>query len=286
MSKRHEIKKRITTLDEIKGILNAMKNLALLEIRKLDVFLSTQQRVVSSIESVSQDFLSFHPHPQTSPAALQQLWIVIGSERGFCGDFNKALFEFVQTREQQENTLLLIVGSRLHDKFQGDQRVVACINGHGVADEIQVTLLHLAEILNQLHQHLTLEKIGQISAVYHDYEKETVNLRQLLPLAPPQKKSDFAYPPMLNVEPVQFLAQLTDHYLYAALHQVFYTSLMMENHMRLEHMENAIRRLEKNDAQLHQHFNRVRQEEIIEEIEVILLSAEALSNTGESTLRL
>ena len=57
MSKRHEIKSRIATLDEIRNILNAMKNLALLEIRKLDIFLTTQQRVVSSIEAASQDFL-------------------------------------------------------------------------------------------------------------------------------------------------------------------------------------------------------------------------------------
>lgn len=286
MSKRHDIKKRIATLDEISGIMNAMKNLALLEIRKLDVFLSTQKRVVSGIESVSQDFLSFYPHLQTLPTKLQQLWIVIGSERGFCGDFNKALFEFVQTQEQQEDTLLLVVGSRLHDKFQSDQRIVTYINGPSVADEIQVTLLHLAEILNQLQQHLTLETISQISAVYHDNEKNTVSLRQLLPLAAPSTKSDFAYPPILNVEPVQFLAQLTDHYLYAALHQVFYTSLLMENHIRLEHMENAIRRLEKNNAQLRLHYNKVRQEEIIEEIEVILLSAEALSNSDKSTPRL
>ena len=48
-------------------------------------------------------------------------------------------------------------------------------------------------------------------------EKETVNLRQLLPLAAPQKESDFAYPPILNLEPVQFLTQLTDHYLYAGV---------------------------------------------------------------------
>lgn len=266
--------------------MNAMKNLALLEIRKLDVFLSTQQRVVSGIESVSQDFLSFYPHLQTQPAELQQLWIVIGSERGFCGDFNKSLLEFVQTHDQHNSRLLLVVGNRLHDKFQNDKRVVAAIGGHSVAEEIQVTLLHLAEILNQLQQHLTQEKIGQISAVYYDYEKNTVCLRQLLPLAAPQKKTDFAYPPILNIEPGQFLMQLTDHYLYAALHQVFYSALMMENNMRLEHMENAIRRLEKNDAQLHLRYNSVRQEEIIEEIEVILLSAEALSNTAESTLRL
>jgi F-type H+-transporting ATPase subunit gamma len=57
---------------------------------------------------------------------------------------------------------------------------------------------------------------------------------------------------------------------------------MIENQMRLEHMEKAIQRLEKNEAQLRLNYNRIRQEEIIEEIEVILLSAEALSDTTVS----
>lgn len=52
--------------------------------------------------------------------------------------------------------------------------------------------------------------------------------------------------------------------------------------MRLEHMEKAIQRLEKNEIQLSLDYNKVRQEEIIEEIEVILLSAEALSETSSS----
>ncbi len=284
MSKRHELKERLTTLGEIKNIMGAMKNLALLEIRKLDVFLATQQRVVNSIEAASQDFLSFYSSPQAAPAHLQQLWIVIGSERGFCGDFNKALFQFIQAQATQNN-MLLVVGNKLHTKFQDDQRVVAYITGHSVAEEIHVTLIHLTETLNQLRQQLKLEQIGRISAIYHDYEKRTVKMRQLLPLAVPDVNSNFAYPPLLNLEPVQFLTHLTDQYLYAALHEVFYTSLMVENQMRLEHMESAIHRLEKNDAQLRLHYNRVRQEEIIEEIEIILLSAEALSNTEESIFR-
>ncbi len=283
MSIRHDIKTRITTLDEIKGIMNAMKNLALLEMRKLDAFLSTQQRVVTSIEAASQDFMHFYPQLQTQPENLQQLWIVIGSERGFCGDYNKSLFQFVQAHEKQDNYLLLVVGNQLHVKFQNNQHVVAAISGHSVAEEIHVTLLHLAEILNQLQQQLKPGKIGRISAVYYDYASNAVHLRQLLPLAAsvesPHKNFGFACPPLLNLPPAQFLAQLTDHYLYAALHEVFYTALMMENHMRLEHMENAIHRLEKNDTQLRLQYNRVRQEEITEEIEVILLSAEALSDT-------
>ncbi|MCB1948205.1 FoF1 ATP synthase subunit gamma [Nitrosomonas sp.] len=287
MSKRLEIKTHFETLGEIKGILSAMKNLALLEIRKLDVFLSTQQRVMASIESVSQDFLSFHGHLQSLPTDLQQLWIIIGSERGFCGDFNKVLYEFVQAHENQnDKTLLVVIGNQLLAKFSDNARVVADINSHSVSEEIQVTLLHLAEILNRLQQQFKRNKIGRISAVYHDAHKKNVVLQQLLPLETPQEAPESAYPPMLNLKPSQFLAQLTDHYLYAALHEIFYSSLMVENHMRLKHMENAIHRLEKNEEQLQLQYNRVRQEEIIEEIEVILLSAEALSDPQASTLRL
>ncbi|SET37309.1 F-type H+-transporting ATPase subunit gamma [Nitrosomonas marina] len=287
MSKRHDIKTHIATLGEIKGILSAMKNMALLEIRKLDVFLSTQQRVITSIESLSHDFLGFYGHLQTIPDDFQHLWIVIGSERGFCGDFNKMLGEFVRTHDSLDgNSLFVVVGNQLLTKFTDDKRVVASISGHSVSEEIQVTLLHLAEILNQLQQQFKLEKIGRISAVYHDNYEKTVRFRQLLPLETPQKAPDFAYPPQLHLKPSQFLAQLTDQYLYAALHQIFYSSLMVENHMRLEHMENAIHRLEKNVENLQLQYNKVRQEEIIEEIEIILLSAEALSDTQASTLRL
>lgn len=280
MSKRHEIKSRIVTLSEIKGILSAMKNLALLEIRKLDIFLSTQQRVVSSIETASQDFLAFYSQSQLLPESFHQLWIVIGSERGFCGDFNKTLHQFVQSHPQRENRLLLVVGNRLRAKFENDRQVVAFLDGHSVTEEIHTTLLHLTEALNQLHQQFQLEKIGSISAVYYDDETCAVKLRQLIPLAASQKKYIFSHPPTLNLEPSLFWSQLTDHFLYAALHEVFYTSLMVENQMRLEHMEKAIQRLEKKEIQLSLNYNKVRQEEIIEEIEVILLSAEALSETS------
>ncbi|MDO8311527.1 MAG: F0F1 ATP synthase subunit gamma, partial [Sideroxyarcus sp.] len=74
-----------------------------------------------------------------------------------------------------------------------------------------------------------------------------------------------------------FLSQLTDQYLYAALHEVFYASLMAENRKRLEHMDSAIRLLEKDEARLRLRYNALRQEEIIEEIEIIMLSAEVLS---------
>jgi F-type H+-transporting ATPase subunit gamma len=69
---------------------------------------------------------------------------------------------------------------------------------------------------------------------------------------------------------------LAEQYLFAALHALLYSSLMAENQRRIQHMDSAVRRLERTSAELWQRRNILRQEEITEEIEVIMLSVEAL----------
>ena len=48
-------------------------------------------------------------------------------------------------------------------------------------------------------------------------------------------------PPRTYLAPETLLEKLTEHYLYAVLHQVFHGSLMAENERRMMHMENAPR---------------------------------------------
>jgi F-type H+-transporting ATPase subunit gamma len=69
---------------------------------------------------------------------------------------------------------------------------------------------------------------------------------------------------------------LTDQYLYAALHSLLYRSLAAENEQRIRHLEGAVRHLEEQEAGLQRRIRALRQEEIIEEIEVILLNAVGL----------
>lgn len=63
------------------------------------------------------------------------------------------------------------------------------------------------------------------------------------------------------------------HYLFAALHEMFFRSLMAENQQRQRHLDNAARRLDQKIADLNLKRNVARQEEIIEEIETLTLSA-------------
>lgn len=281
MGKRSAVKARLETLDEIAGIMNAMKNLALLEIHKLERFVATQHRAAATIEAAAADFLSFYPQIPRPVDNLWQLWILVGSERSFCGDFNENLLQFLQEKNAAEQTKLVVVGSRLANKLHRDARVAAFIEGPSVAEEVEMALLKLTNALTQMQQQANQGYFASINAIYHDNDSDSIHLRQLLPLAAPHSKPLYAYPPQLNLPPAKFFTQLTNQYLYAVLHEIFYSSLMVENHKRLAHMDNAIHRMEKDRANLHLRYNRLRQEEIIEEIEIIMLSAEALSVSNE-----
>lgn len=276
MSKRREVKQRLVALGEIDDIMSAMKNLALLEMRRLTEFIDTQHRAVASIEMAGEDLLSFH-HEMLAPTnSMQQLLLVIGSERGLCGDFNEMLLGPITAAAQTEGTLMVAVGRRLESKLQGDTRISAYVAGPSVADEVPAVLVHLVKVLNDIQQQRP-KQMWCISALYHDDASGEVRLRQLLPLKAQSKPSAFSHAPLLNLDPTRFLSQLTDQYLYAVLHEVFYASLLAENHQRLEHMDGALRRIEKDEEKLRLRYNALRQEEIIEEIEIIMLSADALT---------
>jgi ABC-type sugar transport system ATPase subunit len=132
----------------------------------------------------------------------------------------------------------------------------------------------LREILTSLQDR---HGVVTVFCVYHGSEDGIV-MRKLLPpfqhlLHKPQQ---FSHPPLLHQSPREFLVELVEHYLFAALNQMLYTSLMMENHQRVSHLEGAVKHLDDESAELAQQCNVLRQEEIIEEIEVILLSAASL----------
>lgn len=279
MTRRRDLVRRIGAYTEISGIMVAMKNLAFVETRRLAGFLDMQRQAVAMIEEAAADFLGFYGDRLNHAPPAAQMHLLIGSERGFCGDFNDALLAQVR---QHPGTMdgaapVIAVGSRLAARLQDAAGVAAFIEGPSVGEEVQPVLVRLVQQLRELQQRHRGEPLQGLTAHYHGGENGEPVSRRLLPMPERGKPgAQHAYPPLLNLAPFDFFSQLTDQYLFAVLHEVFYQSLMAENRQRLEHMDNALRKLDKDMARLRQQHNRLRQEEIVEEIEVILLSAEAL----------
>lgn len=277
MSRLHNLKQRRQDLSEIREIMNSMKTLAYLETRKLARFLDAQHAVVESIEDMAADLLSFHPELRTETEPMASVFLLIGTERGFCGDFNHALVKHLETvlrSHPVEKPILVSIGRKLNILLERDQRSVAALDGASVVEEVTDLL---AEVAKQL---VTLQtRYGSLAlfCLYHS-EEGVIEVKRLLPPFQDllRKPPGLPHAALLNLPRQVFLAELTENYLFAALHEILYTSLSAENHHRVTHLEGAVKHLDDQAGELVRQSNVLRQEEIIEEIEVILLSAGSL----------
>jgi F-type H+-transporting ATPase subunit gamma len=276
MTRRRTLDQRRESFGEIRDIMNSMKTLAYLEIRKLARFLDAQRAVVAHVETVAADFLGYHPEVLPPPdKASRAVCLLLGSERGFCGDFNEALLQRLEhcIADQGLNApLLLVTGRKLAARLAGDARVADTFDGASTVGEVETTLHALILALAGLQaRHGSLA----LSVFHHDPDAREVTVTAVLP--PFERSRDaaprFAHAPLTQLSPPAFFGALLEHYLYSVLHEILYVSLMAENLRRVRHLEGAVRHLDEKSTALLRACNALRQEEIIEEIEVILLSA-------------
>ncbi|MDD4906681.1 MAG: F0F1 ATP synthase subunit gamma [Methylobacter tundripaludum] len=284
MSQSRELQLHIAQMEEIRSILNSMKNLALMEVHKLARFQHMQGQVVTNIENAALDFLDFYPLPDAADNAVP-ICIVVGAERGFCGDFNESLINAIVAETYSG---IIAIGSRLCNKLADNPlEVIASIEGANSAEEAPVILNRLIDTLNSLAvegSDISRQKSNgfaptlQLTVVYHDHLTGQITRRHILPPFPRRQKQAPRYgnPPVLNLEPDGFFSDLVDHYLFAVLNEIFYISLMAENQLRLQHLEGAVKHLDDETVKLRRKSHIYRQEEITEEIEVILLNADNL----------
>jgi F-type H+-transporting ATPase subunit gamma len=274
MSRRRELEQRLRKLAEIGEILRSMKNLALMETRKLARLLEAEQAAVRAIEAVAADFLRFHPRFAQAPATGSQGVLAIGTERGFCGDFNEELLAALKPGDAP----LVAVGGKLCARLDRHPALAGQFDGPVVAEDVPAILNRLAPATGRLWQ---AGGCAGLEVLHHRAGEQRPCRKSLLPPFTQASAHDPAdpAPPLLSLAPEIFFAELVRQYLLAALQEIFHASLMAENQRRIQHLEGAIQRLEEKIAGFARQSRILRQEDITEEIEVILLGAEGMGQS-------
>jgi F-type H+-transporting ATPase subunit gamma len=278
MSGLAELSQRLARLKEISGIMTAMKSLSLVETRKLARFIGHQRRILDNIEAAAADLLHFFPVESAGAEAAGRqpaILLLVGSERGFCGNFNERVVAALDALPKWEPApALLVVGHRLGAKLESHPGVIARLDGSTVTEEVPAVLNRLMDAVHAASQKLAGEGAA-LFGLAHQTEGGP-QLKRLLPISPPSPPP-LAHPPGLQLAPAEFFAELLDQYLLAALSGLLYESLAAESRQRLAHMEHALDRLDETVAHLALKRNALRQEKIVEEIEVILSSEQAFA---------
>ena len=150
-------------------------------------------------------------------------------------------------------------------------RCALALPGPTIAEDVDGVIAALSEGLGSL-----LGRAAEVSALVHDTESGAVQHVPLEPFPEPARDAAPRSAPRMNLAPEVLLPQLAERYLLGRLQALLYGSLLAENERRMRHMDAAIRHLDEDRGRLRAQRDMLRQEEITEEIEVIMLSAEQL----------
>ena len=271
MSKRRSVERHARGLSEIGEVLGAMKNLAVIETARLRKAAEAQAAMAQTVRDALADFLGHFASAAERPPGHGTVYVLIGSERGFCGGYNEAVLEVhaKAVAEGTGDTRLIAIGQRLAGRLGALRDGAIVLAGPTVADEIPQVIEALADALASPHVVPLLASAAALVVVHHDRGRGVVLERPLATLVPAQPH---AVAPVLQLPPEEVFAGLLHQHLLAALYRAFFEALLAENEQRLQHLESAMRSIERKLDELRVRRQALYQEEITEEIEVILLS--------------
>jgi F-type H+-transporting ATPase subunit gamma len=269
VSRSRTIESHLGQLRELQSIIASMKTLSQMELHKLGGIAASQHAMAKSLQQMAADF--YYHYPQGVVAEEETLWLLLGSERGFCGDFNEALLRQLPQllpEVARHPGRLLAVGRKLWTRLEVTLPGHIPLSGASVSEEVPRTLI---PVVNSIQQRMSEEGLVALRVLYHDDENGGLAVRRLLPPELPPAQSPHRTAPLLQLLPSEFLSGFLQHYLYLGLNELFMLSLLTENRFRVQHLEGAVHRLDERLAALSIRANALRQEEITEEIEMILL---------------
>ena len=259
MSQRAENNFRLELYRDLDEIVSAMKNLAQVELHLVAKAESVQARAWTTTVDALQQLLqhtSFASEPQ--PRGSNRTIILLGSERGFCGGFNEQIARAFKAQDIA-GARVLVMGSRLMNKLAVDH-ITQAFAGPTTTDEVLPCLQNLMEqlLLQPLPDSLQVLCHGTNGVAWE----------VLLPV-PASDNRSAAAALQIQLPPQDLLRELQWQMVQQGLLRQLLVSLKNENRHRLQQMEGAREHLEELTQNLRLRINALRQQEIVEEIEVI-----------------
>lgn len=265
MSQRREVEAKLALYDDLSGILGAMRSFALAELRRIGKREINQQQVVTSLSTTLAELMPTSLPTSTTPRQTTlHIWLLFGSVRGFCGSFNEDIVRCWQQQASHQDELIL-VGERLHEQLPPQAGRLKLNGADGSLDAPAA----IDRILNAIGE-LRAQKPHHSFHLHACIRDESgASCQRIWPL-PDNALKPNGPPPLTHQASAEVAAGIADHYLFHQLLALLLRSIRMENHMRLIQMETAIRYLEHGSEELYRQKNRLRQEEIVEEIELMV----------------
>ena len=267
------IKKRIKSVTGSYKITSAMKLVSTVKLKKWkNKMLATKDYALRIDEIARKVFSSVeesnNPYFTLNLKANKNLYIVLSSSLGLCGAYNNNLFRLADSHIK-ENDEAIILGKKAISHYK-DGKFVKIENFKeysSIRDE--AIIKQIVDFISKEYLKGTYKEIHLIYTAYKNSLVFHPMDYQVLPLQG-EKKSNEAYPPIMEPNQEAVLNALVPIYLENSVYAKFLESEVCEQAARSNAMENATKNAEELLDNLQIEFNKARQGAITQEITEIV----------------
>ena len=287
-----DLKRRIKTTSDLQGIVRTMKMLSSVSVGQYEKALNSLTQYGATLKQAfhglfTQSFFNYMP-PNIKTTAPKILAIVIGSDNGLVGRFNKELLEYVKTscRELGGNPnqmRLIAVGKRIALHAPGMDLHIS--HAYPISNSIKEIASLAGLILTQIDKEVSEHHFDLVEIFYNKEQNFsfTSQMRQLMPLPHHDfqvlKKTRWEGKmlPLITAGKDELFSALLHEYFAIQLTNALISSLAAEHFTRMNHMQQAEKNIEEKLNELNLQYQQARQTQITDELIDIVSGASAIT---------
>jgi len=286
MSQLIQMRRRIKTIETIRKITNAMRLIAMSGHSRLkhkeDLVKMYNMQVEELYGQIraqipeSYDPISKHINPSG-----QELIILVGSQKGLCGNFNSNVFKlFEEYIQPGANPHIIAIGKRAVDFAKGKhENLIQSVSKFNTTN-IKDIVAYATETINKPDNRYS--RVTVISNVLKTFFAQRPVVSQLLPLvtepapvsgqAEPKEEITLFEDYVWEQTPQSIIKDLANLYIEAKLHTILFQSLLAEQAARFLSMDSSTRNAEGLLELSKIQYNKLRQAKITKEINELVSS--------------
>ncbi len=287
------LQRRIKTTQDLRDIVSTMKSLSSVSILQYDQAGIALEQYLKNILDAFHALIkadTFSPPPQKpKPKTIKTLAVVIGSDNGLVGKFNKEIVnkaaEVIEADgETLKDSLFITIGKRV--AVMAEQKGAPLFAKYAISNSIKVVNSIAGTVIIRIEEAMRLHRVNRVLVFFHKRETgQPTQIEQIKLIPFPEKAyanlSRKPWPtnniPMVTIPAEEMLSTLIREYLMILLSSALTYSLAAEHHARMVNMQNAEKNIDESLEQMNQEYQQKRQEAITEELIDVVSGSEAIT---------
>ena len=290
MAELRELQKKLESVGGLREVVNAMRNLAAVYVRRAEAALEATRPYAEVVETALHVVLKQPGVPEAGVGDDRRcLAVVFASDQGLCGTYNERVVRAAVAFREQAGFPVEFTAIGIRARDQLILRGIQPIAGVHAPTSIEGIRARVPELAADIFDSFSQLDATEMTFVYNVYTGMGRFREEVRPVLPPRRdhlqatrQNMFRYEPLLTMPPDELLGELIEEYFFVQLYRALLESHSSESGARLLAMTAASSNIDDRFAELTKDYQTVRQDAITAELLDVVGGAEALrSGSGE-----